>query len=219
MSIEGPRGDDPLKPEGFSGHDKYEIGMAPIRPLKLTPGMTLSSLSEEYVFFNHGVLFSYGELPIDPAEQYVEENSSMIRLVVSPSVLFDGLSGGNPLFLAWEHALVLIPREDWEGFAAVILQTAIVNKETNSFFRPYVRELLIHDWLQTPIASNNNQVSAALFGLDGNKAFIEFAEAGGHMRVRKGAPRPDTVQFGKQLLDGQNPYDMPGDNGREHDED
>ena len=219
MSTEGPRGDDSLKPEGFSGHDKYEKGLAPIRPLKLTPGMTLSTLSEEYVFFNHGVLFSYAALPIDPAEQYVEEHGSLIRLVVSPSVLFDGLSGGNPLFLAWEHALVLIPREDWEGFANAILQTAIVNKEANSFFRPYVRELTVHDWLQTPIASNSSQISAALFGLDGNKAFIGFAEAGGRIRVREGAPRPDTVQFGKQLLAGQNPYDMSGDNGRDYDED
>jgi hypothetical protein len=181
--------------------------------------MTLSTLSEEYVFFNHGVLFSYAALPIDPAEQYVEEHGSLIRLVVSPSVLFDGLSGGNPLFLAWEHALVLIPREDWEGFANAILQTAIVNKEANSFFRPYVRELTVHDWLQTPIASNSSQISAALFGLDGNKAFIGFAEAGGRIRVREGAPRPDTVQFGKQLLAGQNPYDMSGDNGRDYDED
>ena len=213
MSTEGPRGDDSLKPEGFSGHDKYEDGLAPIRPLKLTPGMTLTTLSEEYVFFNHGVLFSYAELPVDPAEQYVEELGSIIKLVLSPTVLFKDLSGGNPLFKAWEYALVLIPRDDWEGFATLVLQTAIVNKETNSFFRPYVRELAIHDWLQTPIASSSNLVPAALFGLDGNKEFIGFSESRGRMKVSRGAPRPDTIQFGKKILKGQNPYDGPGSNG------
>lgn len=214
MSIEkGPRGEEPLKPEGFSGHDKYDEGIAPIRPLQLTPGMTLSTLSEEYVFFNHGVLFSYADLPIDPAEQYVEEHGSSIRLVISPVVLFKDLSAGNPLFRAWEHALVLIPRDDWPGLAQVILQTAIVNQDTDSFFRPYVRELAIHDWLQTPIASSTNQVPAALFGLDGNKTFVDFSESRGIMRVKRTSPRPDTIKFGDQILKGQNPYDKPGDNG------
>jgi len=213
MSTEGPRGDDSLKPEGFSGHDKYEDGLAPIRPLKLTPGMTLSTLSEEYVFFNHGVLFSYGALPVDPAEQYVEELGTSIKLVLSPSVLFKGLSAGNPLFKAWEYALVLIPRDDWEGFATAVLQTAIVNKDVDSFFRPYVRELAIHDWLHTPIASSSNLVSAALFGLDGNKEFIGFSESRGRMKVKRSAPRADTIHFGEQILKGQNPYDKPGNNG------
>ena len=215
MNKEGPHGDDALKPEGFSGHDKYEEGLAPIRSLKLTPGMTLLTLSEEYVFFNHGVLFSYGALPVDPAEQYVEEHDSMIRLALSPKVLFKGLSGGNPLFQAWEYALVLIPRDDWEGLAATILQTAIVDREGKKFFRPYAREITIYDWLQTPIASSDNQVRATLFGLDGNKEFIGFAEEAGRMHIRRADPRPDTIQFGEQLLKGQNPYDKPGDNGRE----
>jgi hypothetical protein len=210
---EGPPGDDSLKPEGFSGRDRYEKGIAPIRPLKLTPGMTLSSLAEEYVFFNHGVLFSYGELPIDPAEEYVEEFGSMVKLVLSPAALFKGLSGGNPLFKAWEYALALVPKEDWAGLATSILQTAIVNKSTGSFFRPYVRELTIHDWLQSPIANNDNQVSAALFGLDGNKEYIGLTESKGRMRITRSDPKPETVQFGKQVLMGQNPYDEPGNNG------
>jgi hypothetical protein len=175
--------------------------------------MTLSSLAEEYVFFNHGVLFSYGELPIDPAEEYVEEFGSMVKLVLSPAALFKGLSGGNPLFKAWEYALALVPKEDWAGLATSILQTAIVNKSTGSFFRPYVRELTIHDWLQSPIANNDNQVSAALFGLDGNKEYIGLTESKGRMRITRSDPKPETVQFGKQVLMGQNPYDEPGNNG------
>jgi hypothetical protein len=211
----GPTGDDSLKPEGFSGHGKYEKGIAPIKPLQVTPGMTLSTLSEEYIFFNHGVLFSYGELPMDPAEEYVAEFGSAVKILLAPKTLFKGLAGGNPLFTAWEHALVLVPKEDWEGLVTCILQTAIINRDTGTCFRPYIAELTIHDWLQSPIATEDNVVSAAVFGLDGNKQFIGFKESRGCLRVNCTAPRPETIQFGEQLIAGQNPYDEPDNNGSE----
>jgi hypothetical protein len=207
MSTKGHHGDDSLKPEGFSGHDRYEKGIAPIQPLTLTPGMTLSTLSEEYVFFNHGALFSYGEMRIDPAEEYIAEHRTPLRLVLSPDTLFEGLSNGDKEFQAWEHALVLVPKADWQGMASILLQTAIVNRDTKSLFRPYARELLIHDWLQSSIATSAAQISAVLFGLDGNKSYIGFEEKAGRMCVQRARPRRETIRFAKKLLRGHNPYD------------
>tara|TARA_Y100001973_G_C5204622_1_gene340539 strand:- start:2771 stop:3415 length:645 start_codon:yes stop_codon:yes gene_type:complete len=204
--------DDSLRPEGVSGEDTFKNGRMPISPLKITPGMTLSTLSEEYVFFNHGALFSYGELPVDPAEEYILENRTNLRLVMSSDVLFPGLSGGNTEYKAWEYALVLAPLTDWDGLMDTLLQTAIMNRGTKTFFRTYGRLLLVNDWLQSPIISSNNQVQVTIFGLDGNKQFVGFKEHTGRMLVESYKPRPETIEFGARLLKGENPYDEPGTN-------
>jgi hypothetical protein len=207
--VDGPR------PFGFSGFDSYSNDeSAPIRPYKVTSGTTLQGLAEDYVLFNHGVLFSYSDLPVDPAERYIAERGGKLQLLHSPEVLFSNLSNGRQEFKAWEHTLILIPRDDWSDVHNEILHAATLDRDRRRFHRPFSVDVKIHDWFQSSLRSSEASASVVLFGADGNDALVGVVNTVSGAAVSKFPPRRETKEFAKMLLMDKNPYVNPEGNGR-----
>lgn len=205
---------DRPRPFGLSGFESFDEDSAPIRPFKITPGLTLQGLADDYVFFNHGVLFSYSELPVDPAEHYLAERDGKLQLLLSPVVLFKNLSNGRKEFQAWEHTLIAIPREDWKGVYDEILHSSTLHRDKRRFHRPFSADVSVHDWLQSDLATPESLVNVVFFGADGNDALIGVRQGASGLEVSKFSPREETKEFAKNLLMDKNPYVDPHRNGR-----
>ncbi len=197
-----------IEPRGAEGFDDgspepFGVGNNPIKPLKVSPGTTLLDLAPDYVFFNHGVLFSYGRLPFDPAQRHVELSGDHLRLAMAPSLLFDNLANGIPEFQPWEHLLVAVPRDAWEPLRDALLATAILDVSRRVFSQTYLVESGVRDWMQRGAGELSGDVPVSLFGLDGNTGYVSFRPGPSltaPINVAVAPPRPGAQKIADEVL-------------------
>ena len=214
--------------EGRQDADSVDGDSRPFKALSLPATATLNDLANEYVFFNHGALFTYGEMRVDPAQEYCVENKCEVQLLVTPKPVFRGVSNGKKEFQHWDHSLLAVPTDHWLGISRMLIESGILDLANQKFHKAYYKPVKIVDWISVEQHTAMDAwptLRVALFGLDGNKQFIKVTDSDiGGADKKPSAPRlvirppnPEAVSFADAIFgDHPRPYDVidPKRNGR-----
>ena len=214
--------------EGLQDGDPVEKDIPPFEKLEVSSLASLGDLAKDYVFFNHGVLFTYGGMNVDPAQEYVTEHKCEIRMVMMPKPVFKDVSNRKKEFVHWDHSLLAVDTNHWVELSRALVESGILDLVQRKFYKAYYRPVKIVDWFragQSHAPDDWPMIRVALFGLDGNTQFIkvvdsisdETSKAPPTPRILLRPPNPSAVSFAEALFNGHTrPYDVidPKRNGR-----
>ena len=214
--------------EGLQDGAPVEKAIPPFEKLEVSSLASLSDLATDYVFFNHGVLFTYGGMNVDPAQEYAIEHKCEIRMVRMPKPVFKDVSNRKKEFAHWDHSLLAVDTNHWVGLSRVLVESGILDLAKRSFYKAYYRPVKIVDWFRVDQAHAPDDwptIRVALFGLDGNTQFIKVVDpkpgksdaAPPTPKIVLRPPNAAAVSFANALFSGhERPYDVidPKRNGR-----
>jgi hypothetical protein len=107
--------------------------LPPLKRVELSD--SLSSLSNDFVFFNHTMLFSKGGLDFDPIKEYqvFANKPELVNYVVFNRPIFSGLdfpdnTGGHDFILSF------VPIEHWDTIYRAIGNITILNRANGYMF-------------------------------------------------------------------------------------
>lgn len=118
--------------------------LPPLKRVELSE--SLSSLSNDFAFFNYTMLFSKGGMDFDPFKEYQmwKGRQDVINYAIFNRPLFDGFdfsdrSGGHDKMLAF------VNMEDWAVIERALVKFTILNRKTNSLFLCEMSKVKIPD--------------------------------------------------------------------------
>ena len=120
------------------------VKLPPLKRVELSD--SLSSLSNDFVFFNHTMLFSKAGMDFDPLKEYQlwAGKSDIISYMVFNRPLFDGLdfpdkSGGH------DRVLSFVSVEHWPVIEKAIGKFTVINRASNYMFLCELTKVKIPD--------------------------------------------------------------------------
>ena len=166
--------------EGWSNLDPIDKDDPPIPPLEFPTSGTLGDQAEEYVFFNHGALFTYAGMEVDPVREYALKSSCKLRFVVADKPFFRNVSAGKKEFEHWDYSMLAAPISHWEDLSMWLVEAGVLDRTRKAFYKAYYMTVETVDWKNVAnqgVLTEWPMIKVALFGLDGNKSFIRVNEA------------------------------------------
>lgn len=164
---------------------------------KLSEAVTLQDLEKEYAFFTHGVYLKYGQMTVDPVQQYLANmgSSEVPFLLTSDQPLFTGL--GDLL----NHSLVVVSLSVWPGLRAYLDSIAITDPKRKFFGRAIRQTLPLYDFYAMEkiklIEPPYPTIRISAYGLTTNEGIVHFWPAmnpGMPITLRHDPPERQTVE-------------------------
>jgi len=210
--------------EGLSNFGSIEKDAPPISPFNFSAAGTLGDFSKEYALFNHGALFSYAGMEVDPVSEYMTTNSCELRFVMAEQPFFSGVSAGKREFKHWDYCMLAVPIDQWRDLASWLVESGILNRSKQTFYKAYYDSVQTVDWKQVTsqgVFTKWPMVDVALFGLDGNKSFVRVDKGhnDGSLKnppipgLSRMSPNAAAVGFAKAMFDGSDTPYNPDPNG------
>jgi hypothetical protein len=202
-----------IKPEGISEPEVKQVEKVELPQQKIAGTASLGDLSKDYVFFTPGLIFTHGELPNDPVQEFVNEakGTPQIAFMNFDKPIFEGFRFKDGR-VEWNHKLLAIERPRWEEILQFLGTVGILDREQKLFYgvKPFmvrIADPVIMDRsavLPSPIPL----VEVVVFGLDGNKRQVLVEDVPGGLSLPKVVihrPLPKTIAYAKKLLARKNP--------------
>jgi hypothetical protein len=162
----------PKKP-GTEWRDRHEVIPVPIK----APKYSLTDMSKDFHFFNHGALFAFGGLTFpreDPLNDWyaMQPKGTPVIKEAFRAKIFEGmpLLAGNA---TWDHVLCGVRHVDWQGLWQFLCGTAICDRKTHKYREVFSGDINILDPVLIERFSvfddrSFSEVRVTVFGIDGN---------------------------------------------------
>lgn len=193
---------------GATWQEKREETPAHAEPIKYS----LTELAQDFHFFNHGALFTYGGLKFpheDPLNDWHALQPAGTLLVKEPfqAKLFDGLSTLADKS-TWDHVICAVRHEDWHNLWTFLCGTAIADREQHKYREVFSGDVSMVDPVlierfsvfQTPMS----RIPVTVFCIDGNDARWEVSAPTllEPARFVQRPPRAEIIAKAAMVLDG-----------------
>ena len=201
----------PDKP-GKTWTEKHDSARLPTQPARFT----LSHLRNDFHFFNHGALFTFGGLKFPHEDPLVDwyamqpRGTPIVKEAFQTRIFtsLDTLAGDKT---TWNHILCAVTHDDWHSLWTFLCGTAMVDRKTHTYCEVFSGDIEILD----PVCLERfsifdergfSHVPITVFGIDGNTARWEpELHAGpvtGVVGFRRCPPRGEVVDRAAIILDG-----------------
>lgn len=124
-----------LAPWGDSDIDR--LGRAVVVPTPAT--CHPSELMDEWSFFNHGALFSFGGFQSDPLADWMDSLGKVVPVqqFQYQTVCFRNLPGMTPQGVSWDRVLYAVPTEYWLSLEQFLFSITMLDNKTRFVARPF----------------------------------------------------------------------------------
>jgi len=185
-------------------------------PVDTKPAIfSLSDMSEDWHFFNHGAFFSFAEFnyPVqDPVADWYAQQPLGTEVLLQPFTkpVFDGLIAPTYLGnLTWDNIICGVKKERWQSLWEHLGGICAINTPDHRFYRAFSGDLEIAD----PVLAERHsilyadipQITVTVFCVDGNMARWEVRPAIspiGQPRIVKMPPRQDVMDMAEAVFRG-----------------
>ncbi len=196
--------------EGIHVGEPVEATDGPVyHEARLGKAASLADLVQEYAFFNHGALFCFTNIDVDPVHDYCSriDTKCLPLYLTFPEPVFDGLvCQGDP---SWNYRLIAIPRARWHGLDRFLCAMSAIDRFRKRFYRMVSQEIPIADALAlsklTVIPIPTPMVTINTYTPTSNKRLVAFAPADNppvdRPRIVFHPPEPGVVLLAKAHFD------------------
>lgn len=170
---------------------------------------SLSELSNDLVFFTHGILMSFGNMPVDPVIEFSIRRGigdDTIFYILTDDKMFDGMKeyGG----MNFNHIICGMVKDRWYELEQWLDLIAGIDRSKKKYFRVLKQKLPVADVqkIKNKIIVSNEcpKIDIYSYGIDGNWACIYLNPASNppidRPMVLFGEPEEGTKEIGAKLL-------------------
>ncbi len=168
--------------EGFLGDVPVAAHSGDVRPMPAERVMEegLAGLARDFALFNHGALFTYGNLPegMDPVQEFVQAQRVPCEVAAHDFAypLFRGIAR-NRHQEAWDRRLLIVRREFWPALLPWIAAAAMVDRHNRVYHRAVPQVLSVVDQpraQRAAVLTAVPTVDITVFGVTGNVHRVRF---------------------------------------------
>lgn len=179
----------------------------------------LSELAEDWHFFNHGALFTYGGMPYpkqDPVADWFAQQPKGAEVIMQPfkRMLIEGLDAPlnvvNAANLTWGHVVMAVRHEFWDSLFAYLGGVATVDYKQKKYAQTFSGDIQMLDPVLAEHAGlldpSVPQITLTVFCVDTNTDRWEIRPprtAVACPRFVRVPPRDEVVQLGRAVLSGE----------------
>lgn len=199
---------DDIRPLGQLERRTADDGLRHTQPLKFAP----VDYANDFVFFNHGVLFTHGGFTddTDPVGDWFSELSTRTDVFKQAfrTPMFEGLDALTfDDRVSWNRVLCGVPKDHWPSLLEHLAGICVLNRKANTVKLVYYGQVEIYDpsyvdqhgVLQPGLPT----IQCVVFCLSGNKTRHEFVRSSRLVqppRLETLPPTPAMVNMGRELL-------------------
>jgi hypothetical protein len=209
------------KPVNAGVHTRHQLQLSEklYRSYSYSQATSLSDVAAECILFTHGLLFTHGNLPRDPVNDYVAEFSPehLPFVMELPLPLFSGLEfrDQRKVNKDWNYRLLGMKNEGWNDFYAFMCTVGGVDRDTKRFYHLLAQRIRVVDILELSkrilLPKPLPYVDIIVFGLTENRRLVCIEPAKNppldKPRVRIHPPEQAAVDLAEGLFaEEEQPY-------------
>jgi hypothetical protein len=209
----------PAIPEGLTAIQRVDL-LALHCDDRLRTAGSLKEMTDDWVFFTIGCIYTYGGLDYDIVAEYTQthgDKDCVVMTVTAPWSIFTGMlpPGWPDREPRYDHELCATPQEFWPGLRDHICQTGMVDRRKGRYAQVNLQELEIVDFvaIERAIVADRKvpTLKIGAFGVDCTTCHTGFVSRVIGPRdsamVIKLPIREVTLQVGRAVLAGD-PYPL-----------